>query len=302
MRLRPTPLLAATAAALMTATLLLVPGAAAAPGQPHRQPGAAATGAIAEQAADAVRSADVRGTAWAVDPATRRLRVTADSTVSPADLDRLRRATAPYTDSVRITRIPGRLRPHVSGGSSVFSTAGRCTAGFNVHSGSTYYFLTAGHCTSGAQNWYADPARTVLIGPTAGSSFPGNDYGLVRYQNPAVPHPSDVRNATGVVTQITGAGHATVGQRVCTTNDQMTGVLCGTVTALNATVNYGDGTVVSGLAQTTLCSQPGASGSPVFSGTTALGLISGGSGNCTSGGVTYYQPVTEALNAYGLTI
>ncbi|AJE81970.1 streptogrisin-B [Streptomyces albus] len=286
---------ALAAAGLLTAAFFLTPGTGASAAQ---EP----TGAAAAHAAEAVLDADVPGTAWSLDPATGTLALTADSTVDAAELARLKRATAPYAQAVSLDRVDGTLRPHVSGGSSVYGAGARCTAGFNVHNGSDYYFLTAGHCTEAAQDWYADPALTVYIGSTAGSSFPGNDYGLVRYQNPAVPHPSDVRNATGVVTQITGAGQATVGQQVCTTNDRTTGVHCGTVTGLNATVNYGNGQVVSGLAQTTLCSEPGSSGSPVFSGTIALGLISGGSGNCTSGGTSFYQPVPEVLSAYGLTI
>ncbi|MET7875295.1 serine protease, partial [Streptomyces cyaneofuscatus] len=35
---------------------------------------------------------------------------------------------------------------------------------------------------------------------------------------------------------------------------------------------------------------------------TALGLTSGGSGNCRTGGTTFYQPITEALSAYGATV
>ena len=46
----------------------------------------------------------------------------------------------------------------------------------------------------------------------------------------------------------------------------------------------------------------GDSGGPLYSGTTALGLTSGGSGNCTSGGVTYFQPVTEPLSVYGMSV
>lgn len=77
---------------------------------------------------------------------------------------------------------------------------------------------------------------------------------------------------------------------------------CGVVTRLNATVNYGGGNIVYGLIQTNVCSEAGDTGGPVFSGTTALGLISGGSGNCTSGGTTFDQPITEVLSAYGLTL
>ncbi len=73
------------------------------------------------------------------------------------------------------------------------------------------------------------------------------------------------------------------------------------VTALNATVNYSQGSV-TGMIRTTVCAQPGDSGGPLYAGTTALGLTSGGSGNCTSGGTTFFQPVVEALNPYGVTV
>lgn len=32
------------------------------------------------------------------------------------------------------------------------------------------------------------------------------------------------------------------------------------------------------------------------------GITSGGSGDCRSGGTTFYQPVTEAASAYGVTV
>jgi hypothetical protein len=40
----------------------------------------------------------------------------------------------------------------------------------------------------------------------------------------------------------------------------------------------------------------------LFSGTAALGLLSGGKGNCAAGGVSYYQPISAALTAYGVTL
>lgn len=71
--------------------------------------------------------------------------------------------------------------------------------------------------------------------------------------------------------------------------------------ALNATVNYAEGSV-SGLIQTNVCAEPGDSGGSLFAGNTALGLTSGGSGNCSSGGTTFFQPVTEALSVYGVSV
>jgi hypothetical protein len=65
---------------------------------------------------------------------------------------------------------------------------------------------------------------------------------------------------------------------------------------------------VSGLIRTSMCPDLGSSGAPVVtnpgSGTTvrAVGLVIGGSGNCTVGGTTYVQPIAEPLAAYGLTL
>jgi streptogrisin B len=46
----------------------------------------------------------------------------------------------------------------------------------------------------------------------------------------------------------------------------------------------------------------GDSGGPLYDGTAAVGLTSGGSGNCTSGGTTFFQPVTAALSACGVLV
>jgi hypothetical protein len=74
------------------------------------------------------------------------------------------------------------------------------------------------------------------------------------------------------------------------------------VTGVNQTVRYVGGGTVRGLVRTNVCAEPGDSGGPFFSGTTALGLTSGGSGNCRYGGTTFFQPVTEALRRYGVAV
>ncbi|MFH8572183.1 S1 family peptidase [Streptomyces sp. NPDC017993] len=246
-------------------------------------------------ARDAVRTADVAGTAWRVDKAANELVVTADSTVSQAEIAKIEHAAGGNAGAVRIERTQGTFRKLISGGDAIYATSWRCSLGFNVRSGSTYYLLTAGHCTDGNPPWYTNSARTTSIGPTAGSSFPGNDYGIVKYT-------SSVAHAGTVGSQdITSAATPSVGQSV-TRRGSTTGTHSGKVTALNATVNYGGGDIVSGLIQTTVCAEPGDSGGPLYSGTTALGLTSGGSGDCTSGGTTFFQPVTEALSAYGVSV
>ncbi|GAA4789942.1 S1 family peptidase [Streptomyces ziwulingensis] len=189
----------------------------------------------------------------------------------------------------------------VRGGDTLYSTSTRCTVGFNARSGATQYALVSGRCAQGVSTWYADATLTVGAGVTAGVSFPGNDYATVRYTNTStVAHPGEVSLGAAGTLDITGAANPVVGQSVCHVG-RTTGYRCGTVQAVNVTVNYGGGTV-SGLFRSTICSEPGDVGGPAFSGGTALGIIVGSTGNCTSGGFTYYQPVTEWLSVYGLSV
>ncbi|MFB7273789.1 S1 family peptidase [Streptomyces sp. NPDC056244] len=253
-------------------------------------------GAGASAAADAVLAAGVAGTAWYADPATGEVVVTADRTVSAGEIAAIERAAGPHTGTLRFERTAGTLAPHLSGGDAIYSGGARCAAGFNVVSGSTYYFVTAGHCTSGTSTWYANSSGTTLLGTTAGTTFPSRDFGLVRYTNPSVPVPGTVGTA-----DITGAGNATVGMSV-TLRGPVGGVRTGVVTSLNNTVNYGGGQIVSGLIATNICSYPGESGAPLYSGSIAIGVLSGGSGNCSSGGTSYFQPIIPALSAYGVSV
>jgi streptogrisin D len=66
-------------------------------------------------------------------------------------------------------------------------------------------------------------------------------------------------------------------------------------------VTYAEGTV-NGLIDTNVCAEPGDSGGALFDGSTALGLTSGGSGDCSSGGEIFFQPVPAALSALGASI
>ncbi|MFG3048357.1 S1 family peptidase [Streptomyces sp. NPDC048241] len=246
------------------------------------------------KASDSVRQADVPGTAWAVDSKTNRVLVTVDSTVSQAEIAKIKRQAG--ADALTIKRTAGKFNKLITGGDAIYGGAYRCSLGFNVRSGSTYYFLTAGHCGEVASTWYSNSAKTTVLGTNVGYSFPGNDFALVRYTNSSVAHPSAVGSQT-----ISSAATPAVGTTV-TRRGSTTGTHSGRVTALNATVNYGSGDVVSGLIQTTVCAEGGDSGGPLYGGSVAYGLTSGGSGNCSSGGTTFFQPVTEALSYYGVTL
>jgi len=166
--------------------------------------------------------------------------------------------------------------------------------------GSTPYLLTAGHCANISYAWLTNSSRTTVLGVRDESSFPGDDYAIIRYANSGLVKPGTVNLYNGTHQDITASGNAFVGQSI-RRSGSTTGVRSGRVTALNVTVNYSVGSVY-GMIQTDACSAPGDSGGPLFAGSTALGLHSGGSGDCTSGGKTFSQPVTEALSRYGARV
>ncbi|MFK0118127.1 S1 family peptidase [Streptomyces sp. NPDC090994] len=189
----------------------------------------------------------------------------------------------------------------VRGGDPLYSTTARCTVGFNARSGATLYALVSGRCAQdGDGTWYADAALTVPVGVTAGVSYPGNDHGTIRYTDTSGSYPGEVSLGGAGIRDITASAGPAVGQPVCHVG-RTTGYRCGTVQAVNMTVDYGGG-AVSGLFRSNVCSEAGDAGGPAFSGGTALGIVVGSSGDCAVGGFTYYQPVVEWLSAYGLSV
>ncbi|MFC9252105.1 S1 family peptidase [Amycolatopsis thailandensis] len=211
---------------------------------------------------------------------------------------------------VRVEQVKSAPRPlwDVIGGQGLYFSGGACSVGFNAYDDDDRYVITAGHCTELGGTVHGVDGT---IGKVAKSSFPGNDYGTVKVTHSDVDTPPRVdRYEDGNDVRIEGADVVGVGGRICrsgiTTHWQ-----CGRVEALDQTVNYGNGNVVRGLTQTDACAEPGDSGGSFVSrpssgsGTKlvqAQGMTSGGSGDCRSGGTTFFQPVKEVLNRYDLTL
>ncbi|POX61604.1 serine protease [Streptomyces sp. Ru62] len=243
----------------------------------------------------------VPGTAWAVDYRTNRVVVRADRTVSAGDWSRLTRVATGIGSFVHMERTKGTFTTRLNGAQPILSTGGRCSAGFNVTDGRSDFILTAGHCGPAGSTWFADNQGDRQLGRTVNSSFPGSDFSLVQYADGKAGVGADVvAIGGGKGVRITGAADPAVGQRVFRSGST-SGLRDGQVTALNATVNYPEGTV-TGLVETTVCAEPGDSGGPLFSEGIALGVTSGGNGDCTAGGTTFFQPVTKALTALGVRL
>ncbi|WP_242909452.1 S1 family peptidase [Actinomadura terrae] len=189
--------------------------------------------------------------------------------------------------------------PPPEGGRAIFGSNGaRCVIGFNVVRNGSYYFLTAGGCAQGGLHIYADEARTVPLGTVAQVMGGGFKVALAQYVDPKKQQPGTVHTYPGSL-EITSAGMPSVGQRVCRSGP-VSHVVCGSVTAVNQTINLPDG-VINGVSRTSICASelPGA---PYFTDGRAVGMEIGTSGGCVGGTSSYFQPISPVLSAFGVAV
>ncbi|MBB4909129.1 S1 family peptidase [Actinophytocola algeriensis] len=228
---------------------------------------------------------------WYVDTPSNTVVVLSRADATAAAWRFVRSAGVPE-NAVRVVASDESPRPliDVVGGNAYYIGSGtRCSVGFSVQGG----FVTAGHCgRTGA-------TTTQPSGRFAGSSFPGNDYAYVQVNAGNTPVGA-VNNYAGGRVAVAGSQDAAVGSTVCRSGST-TGWHCGSIQARNASVTYPEGTI-TGLIRTNVCAEPGDSGGSLVAGSQAQGVTSGGSGNCRSGGTTFFQPVNEILQAYNLTL
>ncbi|MFB6711366.1 alpha-lytic protease prodomain-containing protein [Streptomyces sp. NPDC056358] len=236
--------------------------------------------------------------AWYVDVATNRVVVEA-ARASAADAF-LAAADVPH-GVVTVSRSAEQPRTFTDlrGGDAYYMNgSGRCSIGFPVKRGSGQSgFVSAGHC--GTPGVSTSGYNQQDQGSFQGSTFPGRDYSWVATNTNWTPRALVNGYGNGDVT-VTGSTEALEGSSVCRSGST-TGWHCGTVQQRNTSVTYQEGTV-SGVTRTNVCAEPGDSGGSFISGSQAQGVTSGGSGNCSQGGTTYFQPVNPALQAYGLTL
>jgi streptogrisin B len=276
-------------------TLAVAAAAAAALALSAPSVASADEGVSAERAAAAMEALDAMAGStkgsWGVDPATGQVVVELSADARGTGTEAFVATARKYGSAVRIERSAGVLSATLSPGDPIYSSVGRCSMGFAVTGNS---LLTAGHCTEGLPTWRINSSSGPLLGPSTGSSFPGNDFGIIR-------------NDGGV--PLTGGyspGNSSPNQSVCKYGST-TGTTCGTTLRTNVTVDYGGGDVVGGLYEVNICVEPGDSGGALVAGSTALGITSGSllsGGRCLPGSQArgYFQPVTEALSFYGVSL
>ncbi|MFD0316710.1 carbohydrate-binding protein [Streptomyces flavalbus] len=234
---------------------------------------------------------------WYVDVRGNSLVVRAERADAARDL---LRAAGVDASLARVTKSVERVRPlyDLRGGEAYYiNGSGRCSIGFPVTRGTQQGYATAGHC--GRAGASTSGYNQVAQGTFQASTFPGRDTAWVATNSnwTATPY---VKGSGGQNVQVAGSTQAPVGSSVCRSGST-TGWHCGTIQQLNTSVTYPEGTI-TGVTRTSVCAEPGDSGGSYISGSQAQGVTSGGSGNCSSGGTTYFQPINPLLQGYGLTL
>ncbi|WP_410594944.1 S1 family peptidase [Amycolatopsis sp. lyj-23] len=279
------------------------PAAAAAVRQAGAEPVAARTSAAKLDAAKAAidaaakaRPAPAAVTGWRTDPRAGSVVVTVRPGARGADVDAfLARAAGAGPVTVATAPAAEPFSAGTVGGDPYYINGNtRCSIGFSVQGG----FVSAGHCGgagSSVVGWDGS-----WMGTFAGSSFPGNDYSFIRIGGGWWTAPVVLGWGTVSDALVRGSWVAPVGTSVCRSGST-THWHCGVVEGLNETVNYSQGAVYQ-VTRTNVCAEPGDSGGSFITGDQAQGVTSGGWGNCSSGGETWFQPVNEILQTYGVSL
>ncbi|MFD6098971.1 S1 family peptidase [Nocardiopsis flavescens] len=204
----------------------------------------------------------------------------------------------PASVEVVVTDEAPELYADIVGGDAYYMGGGRCSIGFPAtDSAGNPGFVTAGHC--GTVGTSAESSDGSGSGVFDESVFPGSDSAFVRATS-GWSLTNLVSRYDGTTQTVSGSDEAPVGSAVCRSGST-TGWHCGTIEARGQTVSYPQGTVQN-LTRTDVCAEPGDSGGSFIAGSQAQGVTSGGSGNCSSGGTTYYQEVNPMLSSWGLSL
>ncbi|MGW0177236.1 S1 family peptidase [Rhodococcus sp. NPDC003322] len=158
----------------------------------------------------------------------------------------------------------------------------RCSLGFNGTDGSgNAVNISAGHCdpNRGAPGTsvFQMPSEGVFgahIGTFARTNLEGLDYSIIRIDNDAAPRFQNnlVRVPGRSPLRITGTADPVVGAPVCKSG-LTTGFTCGTINAVNQTVDVGARTLRGGFSAN-ICALQGDSGGTIVTGDRALGISS----------------------------
>ncbi|NGO72382.1 S1 family peptidase [Streptomyces boncukensis] len=255
---------------------------------------------------------DLRNTAWGIDASANQVSVEIFDGAPADSRTRIEKVRSAHPGAIRVDRIRQKLRfkdTKLRGGNGIASSGWVCSAGFNTKDSSgRIYTLTAGHCVPGTGNvWYMD-WNGVRIGTQTAWGFGGKhgDWATIRANGPGLTPYGTVRYWGGTYKQIDRSRYPAKGEgidRIGVSSQDTTGKITNDYVSVNI-----DGVRLGGMFESDVCALGGDSGGPALRGTTALGLLSGGTSetkcNSSSNGTyrNYFTPVQRVLEERGLHV
>ncbi|MFD0887476.1 S1 family peptidase [Streptosporangium algeriense] len=174
-----------------------------------------------------------------------------------------------------------------------FGPNGYCTVGATVQGG----FITSGLC--GRSGQVVRTSTGAVVGTIRASTHPLPSMAWVSVTSAWEPV-GVFRGPDRRDRPVHGSTPAPVGSAVCAFS-HTTGWQCGSLLSRNASVTFIEGTVY-GLLMTNICLGAGTPpGTPLFSNGQLQGILVS-PGNCSAGGRSYFMPINEFLQRYGLTL
>lgn len=266
--------------------------------------------------------AGIPNTSWGVDPSSNRVVVKVYDGVSESDRTRINEVASAHGDAVQVEKHAGEIKSTayaLRGGLGIVAESGgwvrTCSAGFNATandgdlSTGTRYMLTAGHCMNGGYYTWNRRNGDIPLGTVADWEYEPGDWAVVPITKPDIAADGMVQYKDGTASQITGSRWAVDNETVKRVGT-MSQDLVGMVLNPSVTVNYVGGVTLYNMIEASNCTVSGDSGGPLFTGTTALGLNSGGNyANKPCGDTdsqvdraSFYHPVQDVLNRKNLRV
>ncbi|WP_190200625.1 S1 family peptidase [Streptomyces djakartensis] len=275
------------------------------------------TAALTSAQNDLDELAGIPNTSWGANPSSNQVVVKIYDGVSAADRERINEVAAAHGDAVRVERHSGRIEQtayEMRGGLGIESSQGTlCSAAFSVTpndgdlSTGQRYLLTAGHCVVGGNTTWHRWSGGISLGSVTDWSYEPGDWAVIKYTNPDVAADGMVQYKDGTASQITGSRWVVDNEKVKRVGT-MSQDLDGMVLNPSVTVNYDTGATLHNMIESSLCNVRGDSGGAMFTGTTALGITSGGNyvdepcGDTDSQAdrSSFYHPVQQVLITHDL--
>ena len=233
----------------------------------------------------------------------------APAAVSPAAVAPL--PAAPAAEGVGCSST--RVCTPAHGGAYFSTTRNSCTAGLPVRTrGGQWYVLTAGHCIAEARGatWrqgslaLGKGTRWEYGGKGTEGKAGTSDVGVIKLRRATRSQVVVMSGGKARIQRIVNARDARTGERVCVTAGRTGVTRCGTVVQPTTSLSYAS----PGLAARTIknlalvkgiCVNPGDSGSPVYAGSSAVGIAVARS---ASGCYTWYAKLPAQLRHFGLRV